>query len=98
MIDNLAQSNAERPRPIIVVYQQAREEEDDATDNVAKLSETSFLAHPVARGLPPVRPLPVEALDRGHLRVARGPGREQGRLLEPFAARKRARRQGVEVV
>lgn len=44
VIDNLAQSYAERLRPIIVVYQQARRE-DDATDNVARLAEASFLGH-----------------------------------------------------
>jgi SAM-dependent methyltransferase len=44
VIANLEQSYAERPRPIIVVYQQARQE-DDATENVAKLAEASFLAH-----------------------------------------------------
>ena len=44
VIDNLARSYHERPRPIVVVYQQARQE-DDATDNVAKLAQASFLAH-----------------------------------------------------
>ena len=62
---------AERPRTVIVVFQRARQE-DDATENVAWLAEASFLAPPVARCIRPARPLPVEALDRGHLRVARG--------------------------
>ena len=44
VIDNLAHSYRELPRPIIVVYQQARHE-DDATDNVVKLAQASFLAH-----------------------------------------------------